>query len=296
MSAIISPVPYMEFHDAAGLPLAGGLLYTYQAGTTTPQASYTDATGSVANTNPIVLDLFGGASVWLAPGTAYKFVLASSIGTQLWSVDNVAPNGTLAAQNASGVNITGGTITGVTISGAIINNDVNGGANSVAGVVGITHGGTGAITSAAARAALGGAGAGANSDITSLTGLTTPLSVAQGGTGITTLAALIASIGITGVSNIVAANPGGIKLGTLELRFGTVNSSPAAGQAGVTATFSTPFPTGFLACVGSPIGSGGFGSKNTSFTRSAGSVSSVTYQWSAGFDAITGFDYIAIGH
>lgn len=42
---------------------------------------------------------------------------------------------------------------------------------------------------ATARTTLGAAAAGANSDITSLAGLTTPLSVAQGGTGVTTVAA-----------------------------------------------------------------------------------------------------------
>lgn len=48
-----------------------------------------------------------------------------------------------------------------------------------------------AVSGAAARAALGAAGAGANSDITSLTGLTTPLSVAQGGSGAATLTGVL---------------------------------------------------------------------------------------------------------
>lgn len=51
------------------------------------------------------------------------------------------------------------------------------------GVIGTTYGGTGATTAALARTALSAAASGANSDITSLTGLTTPLSAAQGGTG-----------------------------------------------------------------------------------------------------------------
>lgn len=52
------------------------------------------------------------------------------------------------------------------------------------GTVGIANGGTGATAAPAARTALGAAAAGANSDITSLSGLTTPLSAAQGGTGL----------------------------------------------------------------------------------------------------------------
>jgi len=45
----------------------------------------------------------------------------------------------------------------------------------------VTAGGTGSTTASAARTALSAAASGANSDITSLSGLTTPLSVAQGG-------------------------------------------------------------------------------------------------------------------
>ena len=53
----------------------------------------------------------------------------------------------------------------------------------------LAQGGTGASTAAAARTNLGAAASGSNTDITSLGGLTTPLSVAQGGIGATTLSA-----------------------------------------------------------------------------------------------------------
>jgi hypothetical protein len=52
----------------------------------------------------------------------------------------------------------------------------------------LTAGGTGSTTAANARTALSAAKSGANSDITSITGLTTPLTVAQGGTGASTSA------------------------------------------------------------------------------------------------------------
>ncbi|MCA8326129.1 hypothetical protein [Burkholderia cepacia] len=55
--------------------------------------------------------------------------------------------------------------------------------------VAVTNGGTGARTAVGARGNLGAAASGANSDITSLSGLTTALSVAQGGTGANTLGA-----------------------------------------------------------------------------------------------------------
>ena len=39
--AILSPLPKMQFFSTAGVPLVGGKLYTYAAGTTTPLATYT---------------------------------------------------------------------------------------------------------------------------------------------------------------------------------------------------------------------------------------------------------------
>jgi len=87
--AVLSPAAKTSFVDAAGEPLVGGLLYTYIAGTTTPQTTYTDSTAVTANTNPIVLDSRGEANVWLG-GAIYKFVLKDSVGALIWSVDNIS--------------------------------------------------------------------------------------------------------------------------------------------------------------------------------------------------------------
>ena len=59
----------------------------------------------------------------------------------------------------------------------------------------IASGGTGATTPDLALSALGGAKSGANSDITSLTGLVTPLGTGYGGTGATTPALALAALG-----------------------------------------------------------------------------------------------------
>jgi len=64
----------------------------------------------------------------------------------------------------------------------------------------VTAGGTGSATATDARTALSAAQSGANSDITSITGLTTPLSVAQGGTGVQ-ITRTISSVALT--SNVV---------------------------------------------------------------------------------------------
>lgn len=84
----------------------------------------------------------------------------------------------------------------------------NGDITSLSGLttaLSVGQGGTGATTAAGARAGLGAAASGANGDITSLTGLTTALSIAQGGTGATTAAAARAAFGLT-----IGASPGNI--------------------------------------------------------------------------------------
>lgn len=80
-----------QFFDNNGAPLAGGLLYTYAAGTTTPAATYTSSTGATANSNPIVLDSAGrpASEIWLTTGSSYKFVLQTSLAVQIGSWDNI---------------------------------------------------------------------------------------------------------------------------------------------------------------------------------------------------------------
>jgi hypothetical protein len=87
--AVLTPAPKTAFVDAAGEPLVGGQLYTYIAGTTTLQATYTDSTATTANTNPIILDSRGEANVWLG-GAIYKFVLRDADGALIWTVDNIS--------------------------------------------------------------------------------------------------------------------------------------------------------------------------------------------------------------
>jgi len=100
MTALATP-PKLQFLDANGAPLVGGKLYTYAAGTTTPQVTYTDFGGGTANANPVILDSRGEASVWL--GTAlYKMALYSATNVLIWTVDNIGGFATLAQLAASG--------------------------------------------------------------------------------------------------------------------------------------------------------------------------------------------------
>jgi microcystin-dependent protein len=103
--AVVTPTAKAQFIDAAGVPLAGGFLYTYEAGTTTPQATYTDSTAATANSNPIVLDSRGEANIWLASAN-YKFKLTNAEGTEIWTVDNIAaPSTALSPVFTSNVTI-----------------------------------------------------------------------------------------------------------------------------------------------------------------------------------------------
>ena len=81
-----------QFFDNSGLPLSGGLIYTYAAGTTTPQATYTTSAGSVAQANPIVLDSTGrvpSGEIWVPFNLSYKFVLQTSSNTLIATYDNI---------------------------------------------------------------------------------------------------------------------------------------------------------------------------------------------------------------
>jgi len=89
MTTYISPQPKLQFLDNNGVPLSGGKVYTYAAGTTTPLTTYTDYTGNTANSNPVILDSRGECSIWLGT-SSYKFRLATSTDVEVWTVDNIS--------------------------------------------------------------------------------------------------------------------------------------------------------------------------------------------------------------
>ena len=93
-----------QFFSNNGLPLSGGLLYTYTAGTSTPALTYTSSTGLIANTNPIVLDATGRVvnEIWFPSGTAFKFVLQDASFNQIGTWDNIpGVNNFASSQNLS---------------------------------------------------------------------------------------------------------------------------------------------------------------------------------------------------
>lgn len=98
----ISPAPIQRFVDNNGIACVGCKLFTYAAGTTTKQATYTTSAGSTQQTNPIILNSRGepentmaqSVGIWLSNAN-YKFVLAPANDTDpptnpFWAIDNIA--------------------------------------------------------------------------------------------------------------------------------------------------------------------------------------------------------------
>lgn len=95
MSVNLSPVAgaAAQFLDNSGNVLTGGKLYTYAAGTTTSQATYTSNTGVTYHSNPIILDAAGrvpaGGEIWLTDSLQYKFVLKDANDVLIGTWDNL---------------------------------------------------------------------------------------------------------------------------------------------------------------------------------------------------------------
>lgn len=89
MTLAILTYPLFRAFDANGLPLAGGKLYSYAAGTSTPLALLA-ADGVTPLANPVVLNASGEATIRVQ-ARAYKLDLFSSLDVHqaLWPVDNV---------------------------------------------------------------------------------------------------------------------------------------------------------------------------------------------------------------
>lgn len=96
-------LPLVQYFDSNGDPLSGGLLHTYEPGTTTNKASYptiADAKAATnANANPVVLDSRGEAAVVLAGNT--KLLLTTAAAVTIWTQDNVDGDGTILDSNGN---------------------------------------------------------------------------------------------------------------------------------------------------------------------------------------------------
>jgi hypothetical protein len=102
MAVFLSPIggAGWQFFTNSGVPLSGGKLYTYAAGTTTPKTTFTSSSGNTNHTNPIILDSAGrvpSGEIWLnAP--PYKFVLNTATDVLIATYDNISGLGAASYQ------------------------------------------------------------------------------------------------------------------------------------------------------------------------------------------------------
>lgn len=95
-TAKLGEYPVFRAYDTTTkLPLSGGKLYTYENGTTTDKAVYTDETKTTAATNPVILDSNGESTFYM--DGEYTFKLDSSADVNLWTVDGINKQTTSAS-------------------------------------------------------------------------------------------------------------------------------------------------------------------------------------------------------
>lgn len=93
MALYLSPIGNgAQFFTSGGLPLNGGFLNTYAAGTSTPLATYTTPAGNIANPTAIQLNSDGRPpnEIWFTQGSSYKFTLTDSLLNLIATYDNLA--------------------------------------------------------------------------------------------------------------------------------------------------------------------------------------------------------------
>lgn len=193
---VLTPQPKMQFTDAAGVPLSGGKVYTYAAGTTTPEATYTDASGATPNPNPVILNSRGEAAIWLG-AASYKFRLTDANDVEIWTVDYIsAPTSGVSPVLSGNVTIDSDTpgpalkIT-QTGTGAVLRVQDSIDPDTTPFIIdGTGQVGIGTATPSAQLEATGAA------KIGSLTLTTAPLPIASGGTNAITASAARTSLGV----------------------------------------------------------------------------------------------------
>jgi microcystin-dependent protein len=100
--------------DDLGAPLSGGKVYTFLAGTSTPVPTFTtnivDPPNAIPNSNPVILDSAGRASIFIRDDVSYKFLVHTALGTPLWTQDNISIPGASSGSGGGGTETPASTV------------------------------------------------------------------------------------------------------------------------------------------------------------------------------------------
>ena len=195
---------FQQAESQPATPTGGSWSFTTNSGT--PPAGWSSTpfanpTNKVWVSIALVNSKNTAALVWSAPGLfSYSSGLPILSGSgepqptdgqsdQLWIQTGTTPETIWFKQSGTWTRLSGSsvyvdltnnqTIAGTKTFSSEIQGSISGTASNVTGVVGIANGGTGATTASGARTALGAAASGANSDITSLSGITGGIATAD---------------------------------------------------------------------------------------------------------------------
>ncbi len=244
LTGITTAIPLTE--GGTGATTAGGARINLGAAASGANSDITSLTGLTT-----ALPITEGGTGQTTANAAFN-ALAPSQATN--SGDVLTTNGTTTSwEPLSGVTVTSfsaGT-TGFTP------NTATNGSITLAGTLNVANGGTGATTAPLARASLGAAASGANSDITSLTGLTIALPVSEGGTGAATVAtanqffANTTAASAPGFRSIVAGDLPDLSGLYLPLAGGTMSGNIAMGGNSITGALNITATGAFTGGTGS---------------------------------------------
>ncbi len=231
-----------------GLSFSGGPITT--SGTLTLAGTLAVANGGTGQTSYTDGQILIGNT---ATGGLAKATITAGSGITITN-----GNGSITIASTAG----GGTVTSVAASGGTTGLSFTGspittaGTLTLGGTLGIANGGTNASSASGARLNLGAAASGANSDITSITGLTTALATTQGGTGQTSYTdgqLLIGNSATGGLAKATITAGSGISITNGN---GSITITSTAGGGSVTSVNASGGTTG-LTFTGGPITTAG---------------------------------------
>lgn len=81
--------PKIKVFNSLSKPLVGGSIYTWDPGTEDHHDTYSDPGRTVKNQNPVILDAWGEATIYLAVTDECKLVAKDAAGNTMWTAENV---------------------------------------------------------------------------------------------------------------------------------------------------------------------------------------------------------------